>query len=181
MRQGEYEQRRRALERQFREDVELLRAGYQAKLRALEMLWLVSPGEALPAGPPAPGARETLRLSETLVESETLVANETLVESETLPVPEMLPEPPAPGPARRRGQALEDVWERFAELPEVFDQRDVVRVLGYAVPRATLYRICGELLREKRVVLEEGSSGPNPTRYRKLPEPLGPHAVKKNG
>jgi hypothetical protein len=158
MRQGEYEQRRRALERQFREDVELLRAGHQAKLRALEMLWLVSPGEALPAGPPAPGARETLRLSE------------TLAASETLPVPETLPEPPAPGPARRRGQALEDVWERFADLPEVFDQRDVVRALGYAVPRATLYRVLGELLREKRVVLEEGSRGPNPIRYRKLPE-----------
>jgi len=164
MRQGEYEQRRRALERQFREAVELLRAGYQAKLRALEMLWLVSPGETLPAGPPAPSARETLRLSETLAESETLVDSETLVASETLP------EPPAPGPARRRGQALEDVWERFAELPEVFDQRDVVRVLGYAVPRATLYRILGELLREKMIVMEKGSTGPNPTRYRKLAE-----------
>jgi len=122
------------------------------------MLWLVSPGEALPAGPPAPGARETLRLSETLGESETLAANEPLSE------------PPAPGPARRRGQVLEDVWERFAELPEVFDQQDVIRALGYAVPRATLYRVFGELLREQRVVLEEGSRGPNPTRYRKLPE-----------
>jgi len=172
MRHGEYEQRRRALERQFREDVELLRAGYQAKLRALEMLWLVPPGEALPAGPSALGAGEALRLRETLVESETLTENETVSPSETLPVPEPVPEPPAPEPAQRRGQVREDLAECFAELPEVFDQRDVVRALGYTVSRATLFRIFGELLREKRIVMEEGSSGPHPTRYRKLPVPL---------
>jgi hypothetical protein len=49
MQHGEYERRRRVLEAQFREDVELLRAGYQAKLRALEMIGLPSSGEALPA------------------------------------------------------------------------------------------------------------------------------------
>jgi hypothetical protein len=161
MRHGEYERRRRALETQLQEDMELLRAGYQAKLRALEMLWLVSPEGALPAEVerPALKASETLRLSETLPASETLSASETL------------PEPPDPGPLRR-GQVLEDLWEHLEELPEVFDQKDVVRALGYPVPRATLYRALGELLSGNRIVMEEAASGPIPTRYRKLPEPL---------
>lgn len=157
MRHGEYERRRRALETQLCEDLELLRAGYQAKLRALEMIWLTSSEEALPAGPPT--ARETLRLSETLPASETV--------DETLPASETLSEEP-PAPARRRGQVLEDVLDCFDELPEVFDQRDVVRALGYKAPRATLYRIFGELLGQKWIVMEHHSDGPNPTRYRKL-------------
>jgi hypothetical protein len=139
---------------QFREDVELLRAGYQAKLRALEMLWLVPSGEALPEERPVLGVNESLRLSE------------------TLSVDETLPETPAPAAARRRGQVLEDVLACFAGLPEIFDQRDVVRALGYTVSRATLFRVFGELLREERIVMEEPGSGPNPTRYRKLPAPL---------
>jgi hypothetical protein len=153
MRHSEYERRRRALEMQFREDIELLRAGYQAKLRALEMLWFTSPGEALPA---EPAAHESIRLSETV--TETLSARETL------------PEPPPP--ARQRGQALEDITASLPELPEVFDQRDLVRVLGYTPPRGTLHRVFGQLLRDKLIVMDHHSIGPIPTRYRKLPEPL---------
>lgn len=160
MRHGEYERRRRALETQLREDLELLRAGYQAKLRALETLWLTSPEDSLPAAsePPRLKAGETLRLSETLS------ANETETLSETLPEPA--------APARRRGQVLEDLLERFDELPEIFDQRDIVRLLGYTAPRATLYRAIGELLSANRIAMEEAASGPIPTRYRKLPEPV---------
>jgi hypothetical protein len=161
MRQNEYERRRHALEAQLREDVELLRAGYQAKLRALEMLWLTSPGEALPAGPPA---CETLRLSETLHSAEKPPARETPPEPET---------PKPPDRALRRGQVMDDLAELFPELPEEFDRRDVIRVLGYEPPRATLFRALDQLLFDKHIIVTRYSDGRSPTRYGKAPEPEG--------
>lgn len=159
MRQGEYERRRRALEAQFHEDVELLRAGYQAKLRALEMVWLASPEEALPVARPALDTVETLRLSETVPASETLPVRETL--------------PPAPEPpARRRGQIAEDVEDILPELPEEFDKNDVVRLLGYEAPRATLHRVFSQLMIDGYIAMAHHSDGHTPTRYRKLLLPL---------
>ncbi len=43
MQHSEYEKRRRALEKQYAEDRDLLRAAHEAKLRSLEALWLASP------------------------------------------------------------------------------------------------------------------------------------------
>jgi hypothetical protein len=154
MRHEEYERRRRALEAQFREDLELLRAGYQAKLRALEMLWLIPPGEALPL---AVAVSETLRLSETLPER-------TPPQSETVT-------PPEPPKEMRRGQVREEIEAAFAELPEEFDRRDVIRVLGYEPPRATLFRILQELVVDKWISVARYSTGRASTRYAKLPEP----------
>src|SRR5436305_6938881 len=149
MRHEEYERRRRALEAQFREDLELLRAGYQAKLRALEMLWLAPPGEALRQ---AAAVSETLRLSETLASSETVT-------------------PPEPPKEIRRGQVREEIEAAFAELPEEFDRRDVIRVLGYEPPRATLFRVLEQLVVDKWISVAWYSSGRSSTRYAKLPEP----------
>jgi hypothetical protein len=166
MRQGEYERRRHALEAQFHEDVELLRAGYQAKLRALEMVWLTSPEEALPAGCSASDAVETLRLSETVPASETLPVRETL--------------PPAPEPpARRRGQVIDDIEDIFPELPEEFDKKDVIRLLGYDVPRATLHRVFSQLTIDGLIAMAHHSDGHTPTRYRKLPPPLEEDAGRR--
>ena len=149
MRHEEYERRRRALEAQFREDLELLRAGYQAKLRALEMLWLAPPGEALPQ---AVAVSETLRLSETLASSETVT-------------------PPEPPKETRRGQVREEIEAAFAELPEEFDRRDVIRVLGYEPPRATLFRVLEQLVVDQWISVASYSTGRSSTRYAKLPEP----------
>jgi hypothetical protein len=154
MRQSEYEQRRRALETQFQADVELLRAGYQAKLRALDMIWLASMDEALPAAPPPlPVRREPLQLPE------------------AAPEPETPPEAPAaPEPALRRGQVQEDLDTIFADLPEEFEKRDVIRLLGYEPPRSTLNRVLFDLLMAHRTKIVRHSAGYNGTRYRKLPE-----------
>jgi len=149
MRHEEYERRRRALEAQFREDLELLRAGYQAKLRALEMLWLAPPGEALP---PAVAVSERLRLSETLASSETVTS-------------------PVPPKETRRGQVREEIEAAFAELPEEFDRRDVIRVLGYEPPRATLFRVLEQLVENRWITVASYSTGRSSTRYAKLPEP----------
>lgn len=160
MRHEEYERRRRALEAQLREDWELLRAGYQAKLRALEMLWLIPPGEALP---PAVAVSETLRLSERLDSSETLPETAP-PQSETV----ISPEPPK---ETRRGQVREEIEAAFAELPEEFDRRDVIRVLGYEPPRATLFRVLEQLVVDKWISVARYSTGRSSTRYVKLPEP----------
>ena len=160
MRHEEYERRRRALEAQFREDLELLRAGYQAKLRALETLWLAPPGEALPQ---AVAVSETLRLSETLASSETLPET-TPPQSETVTSPE-------PPKETRRGQVREEIEAAFAELPEEFDRRDVIRVLGYEPPRATLFRVLEQLVMDQWISVASYSTGRSSTRYAKLPEP----------
>jgi hypothetical protein len=162
MRHEEYERRRRALEAQLREDLELLRAGYQAKLRALEMLWLAPPGEALPE---AVAVSETLRLSETLASSETL-PKATPPQSETVTPPERPKE-------TRRGQVRDEIEAAFAELPEEFDRRDVLRVLGYEPPRATLFRVLEQLVADKWISVAWYSNGRSSTRYAKLPEPAG--------
>jgi hypothetical protein len=194
MRHSEYERRRRALEEQFRADVALIRAGYEAKLRALEMFWLASAEEAprvLPAARPplltsgTPTASATPAMSEPVPTSETLAASETLVSetlavsetlvSETLAASETLPaEPPLATPPSqpvRRGQIFEEVDAVFPELPVVFDKRDVVAALGFAPPRATLYRVFSQLLSDRRVTMEHAAEGHAPTRYRKLAEP----------
>ena len=160
MRHEEYERRRRALEAQLREDLELLRAGYQAKLRALEMLWLSTSGEALP---PAVAAIEALRLSETLASSETL--------PETTPPQSEAVTPPARPKETRRGQVREEIEAAFAELPEEFDRRDVIRVLGYEPPRATLFRVLEQLVLDNWISVASYSTGRSSTRYAKLPEP----------
>jgi hypothetical protein len=154
MRQGEYERHRRALEAQFQADVELLRAGYQAKLRALEMIWLTAADEALPAAPPPLPALEPLQLQAAAPDSET---------------PPEAPAAPAPQPALRPGQVRYDVEDIFAELPEEFEKQDVVRLLGYAPPRSTLNRALSELLQAKRTKIVRYSDGYTRTRYRKLP------------
>jgi hypothetical protein len=159
MRHEEYERRRRAIEAQLREDLELLRAGYQAKLRALEMLWLAPPGEALP---PAGAMSETLRLSETPASSETLPET-TLPQSETVT--------PSDPKETRRGQVREEIEAAFAELPEEFDRRDILRVLGYEPPRATLFRVLRQLVEDEWITVAWYSTGRSSTRYAKLPEP----------
>jgi hypothetical protein len=83
MRHSEYEQRRRALEEQYLAGAELLRAAYQAKLRALEMLWLVSPDVSVLPG-----------------RSPRLLSGET----PALPVQSPAPALPPPPPPLPRGQ-----------------------------------------------------------------------------
>jgi hypothetical protein len=160
MRHDEYERRKRTLETQFREDVELLQAGYQAKLRALEMVWMTSSEEGLPGARPALGASETLRLSETLRPSESLKLSETV---------SLSPAPPVP--ARPRGQVALDFEDILPQLPEEFDKTDVDRVLGYKPTRPTLYRVLQDFISAEKIAMARCHQGPSPTRYRKLPPP----------
>jgi hypothetical protein len=150
MRHSEYEQRRRALEEQYLADAELLRAAYQAKLRALEMLWLVSPDvSVLPSRSPR------------------LLSGET----PALPVQSPAPALPPPPPPLPRGQFLAELVAALPSLPEVFDCEDIERALGYKPSRPTLNRAFSILREAQRIVVEVAGHASRPTSYRKLPVP----------
>jgi hypothetical protein len=144
MRDDEYRKLRRALEEQREADLELIRAGYRAKLHALDMLWERSrvPGE--PALPPAPETRprgETQRPAET----EPVLYKAVLVNS-----------------------VQEEVEAVLPRLPDVFDKQDVIRTLGWEPPRATLHRALAKLGAERRIAVQSRSRGRHATQYRKV-------------
>jgi hypothetical protein len=72
------------------------------------------------------------------------------------------------GPARPPGTVLEDLYEAFADLPRIFDKRDITRLLGYEPARATLYRAIMALRQEGLIANDSYSAGGTATRYRKL-------------
>lgn len=154
MRSREYEQRRRAIEEQLQADLELIRAGYQAKLRALEMMWLHSaegggeaPRNEAPAGAETPG--ET-------------------VPRETVPRETRADEPA--GVSRRR-DVLGDVEAVLPDLPELFEKRDLVQALGYEPSRSTLFRVLDTLRVNGKIEIVRYSTGGTRTQYQKLAKP----------
>jgi len=140
---------RERLEEQLRADIELLHQAHRAKLRAFETVWRVH-GD-LAQTPGAAGASQVLPFLE---------------------LPAALPSPQATAPAEtgQRKDSWAD-WTAIAEaierLPEVFDKNDIVRVLGYAPKRATLYRALDELRKEGFIAKESESEGRQPRRFRK--------------
>ena len=152
----EYERRRRALESQLQADLELVRAGHQARLRALEQIWLTSSGDgaAKAEAPTEPPLSETAR-------SET-AASET-ISSETAD--------PKPLRSHRRGDTLNDLRAALPRLPEIFEREDIYRTLGYTPARATLYRALWTLESEGELAFARHSDGGVRAQYRKLPKP----------
>jgi hypothetical protein len=150
MRDDEYRKLRRALEEQREADLELIRAGYRAKLHALDMLWERPsiPGERVLPAPPATQPRiETQKPAE------------------------------APGPAGAESvtyktilvnSVQEEVEKALPLLPDIFDKFDLVRTLGWEPRRATLHRALTTLQAEKKIAVHSISRGRHPARYRKL-------------
>jgi hypothetical protein len=152
MRHSEYQRRRLALEAQLQAALDLIRAGHAAKLRALERVWLSS-HEGEGAGDDEVGAAGAKPASET--------AQNASAWSETPGQP--------PRHGRRRGGTLSDLRDALPRLPEVFEKRDVLELLGYIPPRATLYRALETLREEEKIAITRYSDGGERTRYRKLP------------
>ncbi len=150
MRDDEYRKLRRALEEQREADLELIRAGYRAKLHALDMLWESPrvPGErALPAAPETQPRAETQKPAETQspAATESVTYQTILVNS-----------------------VQEEVEKALPRLPDVFDKLDIVRTLGWEPHRATLHRALATLQAEKKIAVQSHSRGRHPTRYRKV-------------
>ena len=159
----EYERRRHAIEEQLHADLELIRAGYQAKLQALDALWLGSPPKRQDA-PSEESARD-----ETPTETLASAATETPASAETPiadPIPAEAPAEPLRG--ARRGDVLNDILDTYPLLPEVFDKADVVRLLGYEPSRPTLHRAWSQLIQARKIEMELASDGRRPTRFRKV-------------
>jgi hypothetical protein len=158
----EYERRRRAIEEQLHADLELIRAGYQAKLQALDALWLGASAERRDAPPEEPTRAETR------IETLASAAIETLASAEAQTASPFPAEPPRKS---RRGDVLNDILDILPLLPDVFDKADVVRLLGYEPTRPTLHRAWSRLILEHKIDMERASDGRRPTRFRKLPTP----------
>jgi hypothetical protein len=161
----EYERRRRAIQEQLHADLELIRAGYRAKLQALDALWLGSPPKRQDA-PNEPPARDETQIEPLAsAEAEPPASAETQSEDS---IPGEASVPPEPLRGARRGDVLMDILGTFPLLPEVFDKADVVRLLGYEPSRPTLHRAWSRLMQERKIEMENASYGRRPTRFRKL-------------
>lgn len=157
MTRDEYEERKRRIEAQLREGVELLEAACRQQLRALDLVWMTTAeGDvAFPSMPLEPLGS----LSGPAQSSSPPVAIPSLPEAK----------PPSNRPARRAAwQLLKDVENALAEAPEVFDRNDICDALGYEPDRGSLYRIFQQLVREGVLGLEDRGLGKQPSRYRKL-------------
>ena len=139
MTRNEYEQRKRRLDDQLREGVELLQAAHRQQIRALELVWMTTADEDL-ALPQVP---------------------RQAAEDRQAPAPA---EPPRPS-RRRAGQFNEEVEGILDALPEVFDRNDVAEALGYEPDRGTLYRVLQQLARDGVLSVEEVGAGKVPTTY----------------
>jgi leucyl aminopeptidase (aminopeptidase T) len=149
MRDDEYRKLRRALEEQREADLELIRAGYRAKLHALDMLWERPPASeerALPAAPATQPTAETRKPSETRGPAAPETVTHTIVIN----------------------SVQEEIEKVLPHLPEVFDKTDIVRTFGWVPHRATLHRALATLQEEKKIALHSRSLGRHPARYRKI-------------
>jgi hypothetical protein len=147
----EYERRRRALEAQLQADLELVQAGHEAKLRALEALRRTAASEATTPVPSYGGDPRQVAAPEVRP-----------------PATARVPSPP-PAPVRRPGnEALFSLEKMLSGLPAVFDKSDVIRALGYTPSRGTLGRAITRLLVEERIRIAEHSLGGKLTRYEKV-------------
>jgi len=140
MRVDEYQKRRRILEEQLQADLELIRAGYRAKLQALELHWLAS-------------AEKDAAVSTSSVPEEALPLETQGNETQQ---------------TRRTGSVEDEVEAIFPRLPDLFDKDDVIRLLGWEPHRATLHRAVDRLRIGKKVAVETRGEGRRPTRYRKV-------------
>jgi hypothetical protein len=146
--QAEYQRLRRQLDEELRAGIEMLQAGYRAKVDALDELWIESREEP-PASPPAPP--EPLRPEPPATEA------------------------PLPRERERReaGELREDVEAALAAVGDEFDKSDIRRALGYTPNRTSLHRALWDLQREGLVALLHPGRGRRATRYRKTDRKAG--------
>jgi hypothetical protein len=144
MTHNEFEQSKNRLEETRRAGLAAVEAGYQAQMRALEMVWMLQAG-----------------LGESSLSSTAVAATAPAVQA-----PPPLP-PPAPARPRswRAGEVDDDVRANLPRLPESFTRGDVCKQLGYEPDRGALYRCLETLTREGLLRVESKGSGRRATVY----------------
>jgi hypothetical protein len=147
---AEYQRLRRQLDEELRIGMEMIQAGYRAKVEALDALWEEPLSEEVPASEPELPA--------------------------PLPPEPITPSPPEPAvPAaepksarRRDGEIQADLEAALEQVGDVFLASDLCRALGYKPPRTSLYRALATLQREGIVKLESPGEGRRASLYRKV-------------
>jgi hypothetical protein len=149
MTEEEYEERRRGLEQELQSDLALIHAAHEARVRSLDRLRRLAmeeDGSAVVSGSDKEGHDRTRTTGETV--------------------------PPAPAASRKPssppGAFLNDLEAILSELPEVFDKKDIVRLVGYEPTHSTFFRALTRLQDEGAVAVEDYSDGGTHTTYRKL-------------
>jgi hypothetical protein len=156
MDRSEYERRIQTLDQRLEASLELVRSAHRVERRALDFLWMTSPGNVGVEGSP-------------------------FVPLPALPGPTPLP-PPVGGrgrlgrrqrvprnPARWRSLDLGDrVLELLPEMPEVFDRDDFLRRMADNPPeRSMLYRVLQQLAWDGQIEVAQPGAGRHPVRYRR--------------
>jgi uncharacterized membrane protein len=139
--QGEYQRSRRQLDEELRVGMEMLHAGHQAKVAALDARW---EEEAAPAAASHPAMPE--------------------------PRPEPAPAASQPR-RREPGDLQTDVEAALALLGEEFRKSDLCRALGYEPHRSSLHRVFRELQKEGIVEIGTPGLGGRASFYRKIRQP----------
>jgi hypothetical protein len=139
--QGEYQRLRRQLDEELRVGMEMLHAGHQAKVAALDARW---EEEAAPAAASHPAMPE--------------------------PQPEPAPAASQPR-RREPGDLQTDVEAALALLGEEFRKSDLCRALGYEPHRSSLHRVFRELQKEGIVEIGTPGLGGRASFYRKIRQP----------
>lgn len=138
MTRTEYEARRRRLDEELRIAMELLKAGHQAQVQMLDLLWKTAGEETSPAPGPAPAARPPA------------------------PLPEPRPR------RRGAGELINQVAALLPRLPEVFTKDDVEKAMGEPPDRTSFLRVMRQLETAGWLRTEELGHGRYPTSYRRL-------------
>jgi hypothetical protein len=138
----EYQRLRNQLDEEFRAGIEMLQAGYRAKVEALDALWGEPPSQEIPASEPEMAAPS--------------------------PPEPAFPAAEPQSARRREGEVQADIEAALEQLGDVFLKSDLCRALGYEPPRTSLYRVLGRLQNEGVIKLESPGVGRRATLYRKV-------------
>jgi hypothetical protein len=151
MTRAEYEQRKRRLEEQLQEGIELLKAGSRQQLRALELIWMTTGDEdgSLPQTP-----------------AEGRSPEKPAIPIKTAAAPQ--PAKPSRRPRLRPGQLWDDIDSALDQVPRIFDRHDLLKALGYEPDRASLHRVTTALLGQGVITLKAHGSGRIPAKYEKV-------------
>jgi hypothetical protein len=146
MNQDEYERSKTRLAEQRRSAIEMVEAGYQAQIKAMELYWSLQTGTG------------EVAQSTAVTSSGPAVAPPS--KQAAAPAGEAAPRPNAP-------KVDADVRAAFPLFPETFTRHDACRVLGYEPYRGALYLSLQKLVREGLARVVEPGSGHRAVVYQK--------------
>jgi hypothetical protein len=137
MDRNEFERGKERLAEQRRSAIELVEAGYQAQLRALETYWSLQTGEG---------------------------SSRAVVSPPPSALPPRVTPPPR---QRSASQVNADVRKAFPRFPETYTRHDACEALGYVPYRGALYLSLEKLAREGYAHIRENGSGRRGSVYQK--------------